>query len=688
MFRWRPLLRVSALLATTSLTLSACLPPAFAQDVGAQEVGAREAGDPPARVGRIARLSGAVSFHTADEDHWDRAALNYPITAGGALWSEPRAHAEIEVSANLLALDGTTELDLTTLDDHALVAAEPQGETYLRLANVPPGDSYTVNTPRGAVQITGPARVEIIAGDTERPTAVTVVDGTAAITGNGVSLTVTARQTAFLQGSDSVQATIGPMREDGFLHAMLAREEAARRRAPLPAPVLGMTGSDDLADYGNWSATPTYGQVWYPRVTPGWVPYRAGHWAYVTPWGWTWVDDEPWGFTPFHYGRWVEVDDRWGWVPVAPDAPPEPRPVYAPALVSFVDVGGAAAAGAAIGFAAGMLASGGGGGVGWVPLGPGEPYIPPYHVSQNYIRNVNIINVNKTVNITNITNNVTNITNTSFNRTLVNRNAATVIPAAAMQGSVPLRGVARPLPATAFAAARPVMGAPVPPSPHTAGVTPAVARQFHFEPAAHPPMPGPAINRPLPGGAPGPHFDRAVLPGHAPSSFPGQPLPGQPFPGQTRPGATPAVPGGILPPRHGMGAGGLPPLRAPGQMHPPMIQQMATATHAPMPQIPHGPTPPQSPIVPHPAAPVPPHPVATPHMATPGMQHAMLPAQHFAPPPVQHVATPPAPHFAPPPVQHVATPPAPHFAPPPVQHVATQHFAPPPGNNDHRREQH
>ena len=62
---------------------------------------------------------------------------------------------------------------------------------------------------------------------------------------------------------------------------------------------------------------------------------------------------------------------------------------------------------------------GGGAGVGWFPLGPREVFVPGYHVSHNYVRNVNITNttiVNNTY-ITNVyENRVTNVTYVNRNR--------------------------------------------------------------------------------------------------------------------------------------------------------------------------------------------------------------------------------------------------------------------------------
>src|SRR5262249_36484959 len=114
--------------------------------------------------------------------------------------------------------------------------------------------------------------------------------------------------------------------------ASRAQQESAQQTAQYVPPTV--TGYQDMDGYGQWSSEPDYGAVWYPTVVESdWAPYRYGHWAYVSPWGWTWVDDAPWGFAPFHYGRWAYVHDRWGWVPGDFH---HYRPVYAPALVTFI----------------------------------------------------------------------------------------------------------------------------------------------------------------------------------------------------------------------------------------------------------------------------------------------------------------------------------------------------------------
>jgi hypothetical protein len=468
-----------ALAALLGNTMPPLAPAARAQPPQpAQAPPDRNPGDPPERVGRIAELSGPVSWRTGGDTRWSAASLNYPVSSGDAFWTEPAAVTAIELSACRIVLAGATEFDVTALGASGLHAVAAQGEAYLHLRDLAPGEVWSVQTPRGLIRLLGPGRYAIVAGTTAQPTVLTVLDGIADIQGPGLSLQVNANQTATIVGTESFLGSIGALRRDAFLDATLAAERPPQRLpAAIPQQVAVMPGGAELIESGSWSAAPEYGQVWYPPVSAGWVPYRHGHWAFVAPWGWTWVDDAAWGFAPFHYGRWLQLDGRWAWTPG--EAVVAGPPVYAPALVAFVGIGAGVALGAAL--AAGSI--------GWVPLGPHEVYHPWYHASDAYVRQVNISHV------TNIqTINTTNLTVNDF----VNRGAATQVPAAAMTGSRPIQAEARPLAPQEFAAARPVLGQqPLSPTAATAGVTPAVARQMNLSPegmGAHPGAPGPVVS--------------------------------------------------------------------------------------------------------------------------------------------------------------------------------------------------
>ena len=454
---------------------------------------------PPARVGRLSSLQGTVSFHAAGSDGWVAAVQNYPVTGGDAVFAQSGGHAEMDAGNDLVELDGGSELDVATLDHQQFVASEPQGRMFLALGPQPSGAVNSIATPRGTVQIAGQGEFEIIAGDSSTPTVVTVVQGSAAVTANGLSLQVPAGQTATIEGTDQLDGHVTPSgAPDPFLSAMLAAV-ARTQGGGLPPAVANMTGCQALAHVGSWHPSPQYGQVWYPPVQAGWTPYREGHWAYVSPWGWTWVDNESWGFAPFHYGRWVQDGGQWGWVPADEGAPADEyaEPVYAPALVSWTDVGAAALAGAAVG----ALAAGA---IGWIPLGPNEPYYPPYHYDRGYFERVNRVDVR---NIRNVS--FTNV-HQNFN-TFVNRGGATLAPASALRGGEPIGRVARPFTPAAFAAARPV-------------------------PAGHHPLGAPPMTRGEPGR--GPALNPALL---HPGALPGGRVPFRGGAAEARPGIAPAA---------------------------------------------------------------------------------------------------------------------------------------------------
>lgn len=584
----RPTLRrLSVWLATTSLTLAALLPahaqpaPPPGADQGAEQAGEPDT-NPPALAGRLANITGSVSFHAAGETQWSAATLNYPVTNGEAFWTEPQAQAGLEIADDSVVLDSSTELDIGAIDVTQIVATEAQGAVFIHLNSLQPNQTVTFNTPRGAVQITAPGRYEIVAGDTNDATMVTVVEGAAHIAGTNLSLDVGPQQTATIGGTDTLQGSVGAIQQDAFLESML-RVPAPRHYAVAPPPqVRYMTGAADLDTYGSYTQTAQYGQVWYPHdVARDWAPYRDGHWAYVQPWGWTWVDNARWGFAPFHYGRWVQVNDRWGWVPGGGEEGSgvavgvSSYPVYSPALVSFVGVG----VGVSIGF------GGGGYSPAWIPLGPREPYYPWYHSRGDYFERLNrpygvpqtILQRGPTFNSYNNVNirNTTIVNNTTINRQVfINQRAATVVPAAAFTGGRSLVGIARPVPVAALEHARPFVGRmPVAPSAQTPNLPPAAARRYDIALPAHPVgrvLPGPRIEAESlrPHGAPvlrqaaPPPGIRAVPASQvrAGAATPGAMRPGELRPGEARPGQAglpglrapggrPGQPGAVAPPR-------------------------------------------------------------------------------------------------------------------------------------------
>jgi hypothetical protein len=551
------LFRVSVLLASTSLSFATVLtvpllsaraqpaaPPADAASTAPADAATQ--GDPPAIAGRVSVVSGTVSFHAAGDTTWAAASLNYPVTNGDGFWTEPSAHAELQVGDDRIVLAGSTEFEIGALDVSQIEATQAQGATFLQIQSLPNGQTVTINTPRGAAQISAPGRYEIVSGDTNDATTITVVEGAVHVQGTGLALDVGPNQTATITGSDTFVGNVGPMQEDEFLRTELQQAQQVQQQvSQVPQEVAYMTGGTELAQYGSFEDAPQYGRVWYPRSVPsGWAPYREGHWAYVAPWGWNWVDNEPWGFAPFHYGRWVQYGGRWGWCASAPGiAYGGGYPVYSPALVSFVGFG----AGVSLGVHFGI----GGVGVGWFPLGFNEPYYPPYHVTNRYFENINRFSV------TNIRNyNVTNIRNVDITH-FSNARFATVMPEQAMVRGERVGQFGRPLPEADLAKAHPVFGRPpVAPSAETPNLSRAAAREYHLpvrEAVDRRAAPGPAIRAEAEHGRP-PLLRNAAPPPnvHAVPARAG-----------ARPGAVGSLNGVGRP-----GAGGLPALRQPGEGRP------------------------------------------------------------------------------------------------------------------------
>jgi hypothetical protein len=327
--------------------------------------------DPPSRVARLNYLSGSVSYRPGSVEEWSGASLNYPLTIGDHLWTDPGASTEMHIGSSAIRMASQTALAFLNLDDRTVQISITQGSANLRVREMAEDESYEVDTPNVAITILRPGNYRVDADGQSNTTTVTVIAGDVSVTGGGVAFAVHARQAARIAGVDELSYQVGapPMADqfDDWCDQRSRIEDQVESARYVPT---SMTGYEDLDRYGTWRQDPGYGWVWMPAgVDAGWAPYRYGRWCWIDPWGWTWVDDAPWGFAPFHYGRWAYLGGGWAWVP-GPRSPGI-RPVYAPALVVFV--GGPRFGGNAV----------------WFPLGPREAYRPQYRVSDRYYRNMN-----------------------------------------------------------------------------------------------------------------------------------------------------------------------------------------------------------------------------------------------------------------------------------------------------------
>jgi FecR protein len=360
--------------------------------------------DPPSVAARVNFTQGSVSFQPGGEGDWLTVVPNRPLTSGDNLWTDQDSRAELHVGSTAVRLAPQTSITLLDLDDRTTQIRLSEGSIIIRLRHLDDGDLVEVDTPNLAFDLQRNGEYRIDVDSAGNVTNVDVKSGRGEVTGGGYSYTVVAGQSARFSGTDQLNYDIAQMPPsddfDNFAFDRDRREDGAES-ANYVSPE--MTGYEDLDDYGHWQYVGGYGTVWVPAgVASDWAPYRNGHWAYIDPWGWTWVEDEPWGFAPFHYGRWAYAENRWCWVP----GPVAVRPVYAPALVAFVGGTG--------------FEIGGGPGVAWFPLAPGEVYIPYYRGSRSYVERLNVTNT--VVNISRVTNiyNERDVTNIRYVNQRVN----------------------------------------------------------------------------------------------------------------------------------------------------------------------------------------------------------------------------------------------------------------------------
>ena len=350
----------------------------------APQARADEEKDPPTRVARISYVEGSVSLQPGGEGDWGAAARNRPMTIGDKIWADKDSRAELQAGPASIHLGSMTALSFLNLDEGITQMRLAEGSINFRVSELRQGDVYEVDTPNLAftVKEAGAFRIDVNEnGDSAR---VTVIRGEGEVTAGGKTYEVHPGERAEFTGTDNIQYNIekapGP---DGLDQWAAERDLKEDKSVSGKYVSRDMDGYSDLDDYGTWRDEPEYGHVWYPNeVEPGWAPYSYGYWNWVGPWGWTWVDYSPWGFAPYHYGRWNYFGGRWGWCP----GPYYGPAIYGPAFVGFY--------GGGFGF-----------GVGWFPLGFGEPFYPWYHCRGGYIRNINVHNTYiRNVNVFNNTN--------------------------------------------------------------------------------------------------------------------------------------------------------------------------------------------------------------------------------------------------------------------------------------------
>jgi uncharacterized protein DUF6600 len=387
---------------------------------------------------RVDRLDGEVGIdrptdaqdntqNQANED-WEKASVNGPVSVGSRVYVKDNSHAAIAFTGrNYARLNPRTSLDVLSLSQRRTQLALRDGSGIFDVGALAPDELFEVATPNGAVDFQEPGLYQVGIDDGGN-TLVSVLSGIAQVVGLGGSGQVGRGQLLTFGGGEGSEAYISqldsgvcgnivndyysyryPKTYDGrysdyqrfqndHYYDDPYRRSPSYQYIPDNAEVAGL---EDLDDYGDWEDVSGQGRCWRPRVSSDWAPYRDGSWYDDQPLGLTWISNERWGWAPYHYGRWTNANQRWYWVPGEIVS----RPVYAPALVAFLPFTDEDR-------------------IGWVPLGPGDPYVPRYYdrnYQPRYIGSTTRTEVTTIVNY-NVPGAVTVVRTTEFTRVITPRN--------------------------------------------------------------------------------------------------------------------------------------------------------------------------------------------------------------------------------------------------------------------------
>jgi hypothetical protein len=324
----------------------------------------------PPSVARISMIRGDVSIQRGDSGDWVASSVNTPVMAGDKISTGKSALAELQLDyANILRLSEQSAANVTGLDSTHIQVQLAQGLGFYSVFKGAEGGAE-IDTPNVAVHPGAESEIRV---QVNSPTETVVVarKGGADITTSQGSAQVSKGQMITIRGAsaDALYQIADTPSKDSWDRLNEDRDNKIQSAQSWAHVDTYYAGAADLDGYGRWVYVPDYDWVWTPTVPPDWAPYSAGNWVWEPYYGWTWVSYEPWGWAPYHYGRWFSWNNSWAWWP----GPISPwyRPIWAPAYVSFFGFG-AGRFGFSFGFGFGF------GSIGWLPIGPCDPFFPWY----------------------------------------------------------------------------------------------------------------------------------------------------------------------------------------------------------------------------------------------------------------------------------------------------------------------
>ncbi|MBV9103974.1 MAG: FecR domain-containing protein, partial [Candidatus Eremiobacteraeota bacterium] len=319
-------------------------------------------------VARLTAINGDVAIRRGDSNATYAAADNAPLMASDYVSTGSGAsRAEIQFDyGNFLRLGTNVQMRLSQLDPSSHVAQLAAGTVELSILH-DTGARPEIDTPSVAVRPNGVGQYRVTVNP-DGSTLVSVRSGSVSLAGGNTGQTVSSGQTVVVNGSASNPQfqSVPMLAYDSFDSWNQARDAFDGNDSGYQYANNGITGVQDLSQYGSWQDNSQYGYGWTPsNVGSNWSPYQNGQWAWQPYYGYTWVGNEPWGWAPYHYGTWMYNNTAWTWYPNA-------GPMYPSGQYPYV--GQYAYGGSPYGYASPYGAGYPGYGYGYPPYANGYPY--------------------------------------------------------------------------------------------------------------------------------------------------------------------------------------------------------------------------------------------------------------------------------------------------------------------------
>ena len=266
--------------------------------------------DHPARV---SYLDGRATYEASGDVDWSELTLNLPLVGGDRIIARPDSRIEVELGdGNVVRISGETDVLFPELSRKKTILKIHEGDLILRLKDA---RGFLVELEPASVKIRkqGLYRIQV---DPEGSIRLVVHEGRAEVSSRHGKERVETGQELLLDGRRiGIQALVRDLDEfeqwSGGRDGVMVSSRSTGYLGGIHFP-----GAEDLDSHGNWAHYGTFGHVWVPDASAGWVPFRMGRWCHLSS-GLTWVSHEPWGWLPYHYGRWIYYGptSRWAWVP-------------------------------------------------------------------------------------------------------------------------------------------------------------------------------------------------------------------------------------------------------------------------------------------------------------------------------------------------------------------------------------